>query len=100
MKKTYTPGPWYVVADDGADFTAIAASSHEGECDKEIMFDDEVLGSSEWLRVTPEDLRLMAMAPELLKACESALEVLNLYAPGYDLLLEQLECAIKKAKGE
>jgi hypothetical protein len=54
-KTKHTPEPWYVVADDGSDFTCISTRPElpEGET---IDMDHEVLGSSEWLRVSGEDL--------------------------------------------
>lgn len=64
----HTPGPWYLVADDGTDFTAIATVP---EIDGDTDMEHEVLGSSEWLRVNLEDLRLMAAAPELLVALQA-----------------------------
>lgn len=72
MDKKHTPGPWYLIATDGADFTAISTKPKiKGDLDLE----SEVLGSSEWLRAEPEDLRLMAAAPELLKALEEVVRI-------------------------
>lgn len=68
--KPHTPGPWYVVAEDGSDFTAISTEPALPP-GKKSDFKHEVLGSSEWLRVHPKDLELMAKAPELLKENEA-----------------------------
>lgn len=52
----HTKEPWHLVADDGADFTAISTQPTLPE-GKAIDHDHEVLGSSEWLRCKPADLR-------------------------------------------
>lgn len=66
----HTPGPWYVIKSDGTDFTAI---STKPQIEEDMYLDFEVLGSSEWLRVKPDDLTLMAAAPELLEALKFSL---------------------------
>lgn len=89
----HTPGPWFVVAEDGADFTAIATKP---SIDSEMDLECEVLGSSEWLRVKPADLQLMAAAPELLEALRN-------YVDGCSLSVDALafaRAAIAKATGE
>lgn len=74
MSSKHTPGPWYLIADDGADFTAIATVPRiEGKIDP----DNEVLGSSEWLRVSTEDLQLMAAAPEMYALTKKVNELLK-----------------------
>ncbi len=90
----HTKGPWYLIADNGADFTAIATVPKiEGYMDTE----KEVLGSSEWLRVKPADLTLMTAAPELLEALEHAKAGL-LMNPTYNkTLMKRIDKAIKKA---
>lgn len=70
----HTPGPWFVVAEDGADFTAIATKP---SIDSKMDLDCEVLGSSEWLRVKPENLQLMAAAPELLDELRKAIQLIS-----------------------
>lgn len=62
----HTPAPWYLIQTDGTDFTAISRREKNGD------LGDEILGTSEWLRATPEDLRLMAAAPDLLDALHLA----------------------------
>jgi len=71
----HTPGPWYLISDDGCDFTVISTIK---TIDRDLDMESEVLGSSEWIRAKPEDLKLMAAAPDLLEALQ-ALEML--FAP-------------------
>ena len=87
----HTPGPWFVVSEDGADFTAIATKP---SIDSKMDLDCEVLGSSEWLRVKPADLQLMAAAPELLAALGDICMEL-----GECGLTEKARAAIAKATG-
>ncbi len=91
----HTKGPWFVNAEDGADFTAISTNPNG---DGSIEFEKEVLGSSEWLRVKPEDLRLMAAGPELLEAAKLALDIA--VAGQFRVLEKTLRAAIKKAEGD
>lgn len=74
MSDMHTPGPWYVITDDDTDFTAIATAP---EISGTMDLDREVLGSSEWLRVKPEDLQLMAAAPTLLDALWQAANLID-----------------------
>lgn len=75
-----TKGPWYVINDnvDATDCTVIASEKRESDGRNFIpMSPYEVLGMSEWLRVKPADLRLMALSPELLNALKAALPLLR-----------------------
>jgi hypothetical protein len=63
MTDTLTPGPWFAVAADDMDFTAISTSPH---IDKTMDLPTEVLGASEWLRVKRADLFVMAASREML----------------------------------
>ena len=92
MKTEHTPGPWILICVDGADFTAIATRLIPlGAMD----LDAEVLGSSEWLRAEPADLRLMAAAPELL----AALQAIRVLAPLGSMMRVEADAAIAKATG-
>lgn len=73
---SYTKGPWYLLQTDGADFTAISTKNKMPMCEYRtnkdgspkptvMDLDNEVLGSSEWLRASEEDLTLMSASPEL-----------------------------------
>lgn len=110
----HTPGPWYLWDVDGADFIAIATRP-KTEQDQNADFISlheqaqiEVLGSSEWLRVKPADLRLIAAAPNLLKACEEFIRFAELPGPvirgayvRYQVkALGAARAALAKAKGE
>lgn len=58
-----TPGPWFLITEDGTDFTCIASRpAIDGAMDLET----EVLGSSEWLRAKRADLLTMAAGADLL----------------------------------
>lgn len=93
----HTPGPRYLIADDGCDFTAIATKqSISGELDLE----HEVLGSSEWLRVNPEDLKLMAASADLFEALlevDATIQTNDLDKYALDPLREVVKAAIAKA---
>lgn len=91
----HTPPPWFVVAEDGADFTAIAKKP---SIDSQMDLDCEVLGSSEWLRVKPADLQLMAAAPELLDALIQMVDYYGTHSANVDSLFSARE-AIAKATG-
>lgn len=69
-----TKGPWYLVQDPNAvtDGTCISTQPTLPK-DRSIDLDNEVLGSSEWLRLNQADARLMVAAPELLKALKALL---------------------------
>lgn len=66
----HTPGPWFLISNDGADFTAISTKPTLPD-GSDIDFDNEVLGTSEWLRWSEDDARLIAAAPELLEAAKA-----------------------------
>ena len=91
-----TPGPWYVVADDGADFTAIATKQ---QIDGVLDLDFEVLGSSEWLRANSKDLQVMAAAPELFEALRDLLEACHA-EPNMERERNQARAALAKATGD
>lgn len=92
-----TPGPWHLIAVDGGDFTAISTLPTIPDDEfgpRNMDLDHEVLGSSEWLRVTPCDLQLMASAPELLSLLNEILE-------GYEFACSeerQIEIELKISK--
>lgn len=89
-----TPGPWYPAAADGMDFTAIATVPKlEGAMD----LDHEVLGASEWLRVKPKDLKLMATAPELFYALRDLVDVMTGRKEGEAAALHNALAALRKA---
>lgn len=105
-----TPGPWYLIADSGCDFTAISTKK---TIDRDIDIDTEVLGSSEWIRAKPEDLKLMAAAPDLLNALTKLFEIgqvfpgaIELNVTPYDFSVDfemwekEARLAIAKATGE
>lgn len=85
-----TPGPWFVVAEEGMDFIAISTTPGiAGQTDH----DAEVLGSSEWLRATREDLLVMAASRELLDLVLR----LGVYLPA--ALQPEVDAVIAKALG-
>ena len=69
MDEEQTPGPWFLVADDGTDFTAIATKL---AIEDAMDLDTEVLGSSEGLRAKRADLLVMAASAEMLELLSSA----------------------------
>lgn len=88
----HTPGPWFLIDADGADFTAIATIPKLME-----SYDSkhEVLGASEWLRAEEPDLRLMAAAPEMLTVLEDIIAC-KYHLP--DWLEDQIQEIIDKAE--
>ena len=90
----HTKGPWFAITADGTDFTAIAT---QAEISGDMDLESEVLGSSEWLRATYDDLRLMAAAPELLDAAEKALAYMRAHKYADQALADDVEAAIRKA---
>lgn len=87
----HTPGPWVVDGDDDGLFIRMEALS----------------GKDEYLAIyasdNPEqreaDAFLIAAAPDLLDACEEAVDALEAYAPNLKVIAT-LEAAIAKARGE
>lgn len=69
----HTKGPWFLVNVDGNEFTAISTNPDSLNLD----LANEVLGTSEWLRATPQDLVLMSAAPVLLDAAHTAVSLLR-----------------------
>ena len=65
-EKRYTPGPWEYIGTEETDDVVIQTKVHG------VINDDEVLGVSEWCRLKDADGFLMAAAPELYEALESA----------------------------
>lgn len=95
-KLTHTPGPWYFIMHDGADFTSIATEPvlrYKAPSSGAYDPDYEVLGASEWLRAKEKDLMLMAAAPELLDALE------EMKYARTDKALKMADAAIAKALG-
>ena len=98
-KKETTPGPWKVVPYDGEAFNIITHIAGELSI---IRADDGPVD----LYGIEADARLIAAAPDLLKACEVAYDAIN-FSP-HDVLLnsreeralELIETAIGKAEGE
>jgi len=74
----HTPGPWRLKQTDGQDFTAI-----------ETLDAVEVLGTSEWLRAEPNDLKLIAAAPKMYEALTNII-----MAVGYTIREPDVEKAI------
>jgi hypothetical protein len=91
---THTPGPWFYdewtenIGFAGGWLAVVADEYREG---------NERLGSK------VDDANLIAAAPDLLEACEKAVETIDDDAPGAGLtergLLRLLRAAIAKAKG-
>jgi len=88
----YTKGPWYLLETKGADFTSISTKDKlplsDWNTDKQgnpvedtIDDENEVLGTSEWLRAKPEDLKLMAASPELYEALKKAQAIIAMFMP-------------------
>lgn len=94
--ETHTPGPWHLVATDGTDFTAIATKA---EICGDLDLDAEVLGTSEWLRASPEDLRLMATAPELFAALRDLVDVMTGHMEGETVASHNALAVLRKATG-
>ena len=95
----HTPGPWYVVNHDSfSEFTAISTKP-EISGNSKIDLENEVLGTSEWLRAKPEDLGLMALAPELLEACQKVAKD-GVVPSTMDMIYGVLDKAGRKSKNE
>lgn len=66
MDSKHTQTPWYLIATDGADFTAISTKPEIKQGDprwpEKYDPENEVLGSSEWLRCTEDDLKFIVTA--------------------------------------
>jgi hypothetical protein len=97
----HTPGPWKVggngdrVVEELPDGTPLI---HQAEDTCILTLDDhEVMGSSEWMRVSDDDACLIAAAPELLTACEMALN--DRMFNDWPAIATALSAAIAKAKG-
>lgn len=84
----HTPGPWKIGTEGyrvyGGSYGVAAIEGTSGAASKEAE----------------ANARLIASAPELLAACEMALEHLKVLTVGYTPTRERLERVIAKAKGE
>lgn len=82
----FTKGPWHI-ADLGAvdDANIVDANGNE------------VLGTSEWLRLSDADAHLIAAAPSLYEALEAACDAYD-DACNFDMLTAQLDQAIDAAR--
>ena len=100
----HTPGPWtYTWVEMGgydcmSDAYVISDANHNTIAD----IDTHMMGtrdSTPWLE---ECAAVMCAAPELLAACEAALDSLGAFAPpiARDRIVPMLRAAIAKAKGE
>jgi len=99
---SHTPGPWKVFK--GGALVRRCGDLHplpsEDTCLATERDAIEVIGSSEWMRVTDDDMRLMAAAPELL-----AMLVRLVYDYGtaedwqYHRLVDEASALIAKAEG-
>lgn len=98
----HTPAPWYAITHEGGDFTCIAKIPHvvPGSMD----LDHEILGTSEWLRVKPEDFMVMAAAADLLECLELVTDLWRggypAHGPEFRDVIALADIAITKAKGE
>ena len=96
---SHTPGPW-MVTDDGLG-VCVATGNYKTEGTDDWTIADCQHG---WCQCEA-NARLIAAAPELLEACEAVLPtieslVFNCKNPSEVELLDQVQQAIKKAKGE
>jgi hypothetical protein len=102
----HTPGPWRTYGPDSQDANWIIA--YDGQ---EIYVSEIAKIPATWNHILDErkaaNARLIAAAPDLLAACEAALEPLMTYHPRIPELDRQVKdargkllAAIAKAKGE
>lgn len=54
----HTPGPWYVVDTEGSDSTIISRKPKPSD-GQDSSLEDEVLGTSEWIRATTNKLKYL-----------------------------------------
>jgi hypothetical protein len=104
---TFTPGPWFGIVDgryadtewnaenDMAQVSTVAPISDASGKTLALVvsegWDDSELDAN---------ARLIAAAPDLLEACESARDVLHALGQNFGGSFEQIERAIAKARGE
>ena len=95
-KNKHTPGPWKVIGKDKTEIGALLGTP-EAIVIADTRFFQEPTNPRE-----RADARLIAAAPDLLAACEAALDNIPYVAAvqwDYDLA-QQLKAAIAKARGE
>lgn len=90
MTTKHTPGPWHVDDDDG---TILSEDGSE-------VFASHCSGDWHYIAALPADRRLIAAAPDLLAACEAALQAMDAIDVGTSWISDALRAAIAKAKGE
>ena len=73
LERTATKGPWFMISAgaSGCVDDTIATISEDELKERDMSWDEEVLGSSEWLRCSEEDMQLMVAlrnaAPDMLQ---------------------------------
>ena len=103
METKHTPGPWAIDKTSNADsIELIVTSTHLQGQDDDVC---SVYGGNDNNEQTREaNARLIASAPELLEALETALTEIspafNFDQAKYPEWVKQIQSAIKKAKGQ
>lgn len=81
---SHTPGPWKVGEKNCRVICEINSEPFVSMAEDVCILtadDHQVLGSSEWLNVEPDNLRLIAAAPELLDALKALLVMMDREQP-------------------
>lgn len=82
----HTPGPWFFAGDDYSGFSVLASNGKGGEVDIADVYD-------------ADNLHIIAAAPDLLAACEAALDSFSGLVERSEARFK-LNAAITKARGE
>lgn len=97
----HTPGPWCLVGDDEGGPLSIMTTREaptKVECVFDCTYDRSDFASDEEWEQCVADHRLMAAAPDILAACEAAIEAMPNATPTQAMARRRLTVAIAKAR--
>lgn len=102
---SYTPGPWLIESGNYSGVNWLVGSLYLGRSTKEnknywIHITTDHIHASQMNSDAKDDAHLIAAAPDLLEACEYALNALYLMNADEGTAADKLRTAIVRAKGE